>query len=63
MKVQPALTDTELRLFLKESFQNCHQTNLALPPSETLSDLPSQARNSFGENPANYITLYYFYVT
>ena len=44
MKVQPALTDTELRLFLKERFQNCHQTNLTLSPSETLSDLPPQAR-------------------
>ena len=57
MKVQPALTDTELRLFLKESFQNCHQTNLALSPTETLSDLPPQARNWFGENPAKYIDM------
>ena len=63
MKVQPALTDTELRLFLKERFQNCHQTNLTLSPSETLSDLPPQARNWFGENPANYVTYYSIYLS
>ena len=41
--VQPSLTDTELKLFLKLKFQNCHQTNLFFSPSDTERDDPPHA--------------------